>query len=155
MGDLEVQHMDLEIELFKAGIKPSILGRTRELRQKGIIDTPGVGHYISSDERFLIASRNPLPLRRELTHEKIGILLGYFPKSCEEIQDTNKVDTFLNFGGIHFNTKGYGKEAFNWCKGRYLEDIIKLRGEVFYSFNGLKEGYYQIGYITRIKKDEI
>lgn len=116
-----------ELELFKIGIKPAILIPEKSISR---VKIDADEYYKGRFRKGIILSHKELPLITDFDNIKLGIVLGYYPKSCEVLyasrvnRENRGNNEFIYFGGIHFNTAHLFDEALEWCKGKYLEKML-------------------------------
>lgn len=116
-----------EIELFLRGIKPAIL------KQKYIISRCSIDTYEYHTETFrnsIILSHKEIPPIKDINCKELGIILGYYPKSCElfdsKLRDMLVTENeFIDFGGIVFNTGFLFEESLEWCIKEYKDKMLK------------------------------
>lgn len=117
--------MSNELILFKKGIKPAILFPDN-VKEK--VDLNLNAYYTTTFRKSIILSHTELPCITDRDNIKLGIVLGYYPKSCEVLYSNREVWTeneFINFGGIQFNTAHLFDEAFEWCIETYKDKMLK------------------------------
>lgn len=117
--------MSNELILFKKGIKPAILFSQRF---KDRVDLNLKDYYTATFRGSFIVSHTDLPVIKSNDNIKLGIALGYYPKSCELLystRETSNINELINFGGIQFNTAFLFDEAFAWCKDKYLKSMLE------------------------------
>lgn len=113
-----------ELELFKIGIKPAILIPEKSISR---VKIDADEYYKGRFRKGIILSHKELPLITDFDNIKLGIVLGYYPKSCEVLyasRENRGNNEFIDFGGIHFNTVHLFDEALEWCKEKYLEKML-------------------------------
>lgn len=134
--------MPTEEELFWDDVKPAILYQsvTRKRRAKLLKKHCEAGHSVkiinstySNNKSSILVAKNP----EQFKEQRLGVLLGYFPKSVdafdesfENKSDENEVSMFINYGGISFNTAGFFDEALEWCHKTYKNKMLNTYGEV-------------------------
>lgn len=118
-----------EIRLFKDKIKPGIfLSKNMVIKNKIDIDD----FYSIKINDSILLTHSPMP--EKFNQIGLGKLLGYYPKSCDLFltdRCSERVE-FLNFNGIHFNTKLLYDEALEWCIEQYGKSMLEKYKKIEY-----------------------
>lgn len=123
-----------EFTLFINGIKPAILLQTKNKEDKRIKILNKMNVVMKEDDNSYLVTRN----KKQLEEKKLGVMLGYYPKSVDKFMEVKKqgielvsnYNIFINYNGIFFNVMGYFDEALEWCNQVYREKMIKKFGKV-------------------------
>ena len=123
--------------MFQHGIKPALLIGERKYRQ--LLTLIKGQQYIVKEINLFNGGTRYIVARPEAEKQvdevlatkdiyKIGVMLGYYPESCELFKNTRRSlqsSMLINFNGINFNTMGLVDEAINWCLNQYGEKILE------------------------------
>jgi len=136
-----MKYMISEEELFLKGIKPAILFQSKSEKCKDSLllkyKEPEYITVVTSESKNNRSSILIVRDKKQLEEKRLGVILGYFPKSVDAFiasrnEDTKnkRITTLINFGGLEFNTVGYFDEALKWCNNAYGEKMKKEYGGI-------------------------